>query len=127
MLFRSCIDTLEHLHRMGLRIAIDNFGSGGSSLSNLLRLPIDTLKIDLQFINKLPDNSEYNTIVATMISMGHNLGLRVIAEGVETEAQLAFLKYNDCDEAQGFLLGQPQTSAEIALHLQQRGQPATER
>ncbi len=102
---------LEALHRLGVRIAIDDFGTGHSSLAYLSRFPLDRLKIDASFVQGLGRGSRDETIVATVVEMGHRLGLRVLAEGVETEEQLGCLASFGCDEAQGFLLGRPQ-----ALH-----------
>jgi diguanylate cyclase (GGDEF)-like protein/PAS domain S-box-containing protein len=88
---------------IGVRLAIDDFGTGYSSLSQLKRFPIDTLKIDRSFIRELPDNSEDMAITESIISLGRALGVNVVAEGVETAAQEAFLSSHGCDEIQGFL------------------------
>jgi diguanylate cyclase (GGDEF)-like protein/PAS domain S-box-containing protein len=92
---------------IGVRLAIDDFGTGYSSLSQLKRFPIDTLKIDRSFIRELPDNSEDMAITESIISLGKALGVNVVAEGVETAAQEAFLRSHGCDEIQGFLYSQP--------------------
>jgi diguanylate cyclase (GGDEF)-like protein len=101
------IRVLQELRATGIRIAIDDFGTGYSSLSHLQRLPIDRLKIDRAFITGLTERSEDQVIAAMIINMGHLLNLRVIAEGVETEAQLERLVQMGCDDAQGFLFGRP--------------------
>ena len=99
--------TLERLRSLGIRIALDDFGTGYSSLSRLKHLPIDTLKIDRAFVRNIPEDMNDKAITAAIVSMGHSLGLRVIAEGVETGDQLDFLRAHGCDEVQGYLLGRP--------------------
>jgi diguanylate cyclase (GGDEF)-like protein/PAS domain S-box-containing protein len=95
------------IKKIGVRLAIDDFGTGYSSLSQLKRFPIDTLKIDRSFIRELPDNSEDMAITESIISLGKALGVNVVAEGVETAAQEAFLRSHGCDEIQGFLYSEP--------------------
>jgi EAL domain-containing protein (putative c-di-GMP-specific phosphodiesterase class I) len=92
---------------MGVRLAVDDFGTGYSSLGYLRRFPIDRLKIDRSFIDEVPQSQHDSTITKAIISLAHNLNLNVIAEGVETQAQLAFLAENDCDEIQGYFLSKP--------------------
>jgi diguanylate cyclase (GGDEF)-like protein/PAS domain S-box-containing protein len=99
--------TLEALKQRGIRLLMDDFGTGHSSLSNLRRLPLHAVKIDRSFVADLPGETRARGIVTAIIAMAHQLGLEVIAEGVETEEQLAFLKTEGCDSAQGFLLGRP--------------------
>ena len=98
---------LRGLSQRGIRLLMDDFGTGHSSLSNLRRLPLHAVKIDRSFIADLPDETRARGIVSAIIAMAHELGLEVVAEGVETEAQLAFLKAAGCDSAQGFYLGRP--------------------
>ncbi len=98
---------LAELRQTGLKVAIDDFGTGHSSLSRLQRLPIDRLKIDRSFVTGLVDRPEDQVIVAMIINMGHLLGHRVLAEGVETEHQRDQLRSMGCDEAQGYLFGHP--------------------
>jgi diguanylate cyclase (GGDEF)-like protein/PAS domain S-box-containing protein len=118
-------EVLQQISCMGLRIAIDDFGTGYSSLSYLQRFPASTVKIDRSFIRKLPGSSADRAITTAVISMAHSLGLSVVAEGVETEAQLAQLRELGCDEAQGFLLGRPVPAAALAPTLPRAGvQPA---
>jgi diguanylate cyclase (GGDEF)-like protein/PAS domain S-box-containing protein len=98
---------LNDLRDLGVSLAIDDFGTGYSSLVYLKRLPIDTLKIDKEFIDDLTRDPDDEAITSTIITMGHSLGLNVIAEGVETEAQLNFLREHGCDEIQGHWLSPP--------------------
>jgi len=103
----QAIKTLGELKSMGISIAIDDFGTGYSSLMNLKRLPVDIIKIDRSFISGIAVEKSDETLVSTIISMGHNLGLSVVAEGVETDEQLAFLAERRCEEVQGFYLSEP--------------------
>ena len=98
---------LNELRNIGVSLAIDDFGTGYSSLVYLKRLPIDTLKIDKEFIDDLTRDPDDEAITSTIITMGHSLGLNVIAEGVETEQQLDFLREHGCDEIQGHWLSRP--------------------
>jgi EAL domain-containing protein (putative c-di-GMP-specific phosphodiesterase class I)/GGDEF domain-containing protein len=98
---------LENMQRHNMRIAIDDFGTGYSSLSYLAHLPIDYLKIDRSFILNTPQDEKSKGIVSTIISMGKSLGLKVIAEGVETEEQYEFLKFLGCDQIQGYYFSKP--------------------
>ena len=109
---------LQRLHRMGVKIAIDDFGTGYSSLSYLKRFPADALKIDRSFICGLPGDADDRAITQAVIAMAHALGLKVVAEGVETEEQLGLLRALGCDEAQGYLFGKPMAAAQIATRLQ---------
>lgn len=109
--------TLQHLKALGVQIAIDDFGTGYSSLSNLKRFPIDKLKIDRSFIRDLFANADERSIVSAIIAVAHNLNLKVIAEGVETEQQLAFVKDRGSDGIQGFLLGLPMPAASFEAIL----------
>ncbi|MBI3524343.1 MAG: EAL domain-containing protein [Betaproteobacteria bacterium] len=108
---------LETLKTMGVRLAIDDFGTGYSSLSYLKRFPIDTLKIDKSFVRDLAFDADDATIVSAVIGMGRSLKQRVVAEGVETRDQLAFLRDRQCDEGQGFLFSHPLPAREFALLL----------
>jgi diguanylate cyclase (GGDEF)-like protein/PAS domain S-box-containing protein len=117
---------LDELYSMGLSLAIDDFGTGYSSLSALQKFPISTLKIDQSFVRDAATDADDATIVATIIQMGHGLDLDVIAEGVESARQLAFLRSTSCDYVQGLLFGEPMTAAEFMELLagQRQGAPA---
>lgn len=114
---------LQRLHAMGLHISIDDFGTGYSSLSYLKRFPADQVKIDRAFIRGLPDDRDDIAITQAVIAMAHSLGLRVVAEGVETEAQLGLLRELQCDQAQGYLLGRPMPAEALAQRLQEPQPP----
>ena len=109
-LFLSPDDTsqLVELAERGIRFAIDDFGTGYSSLAYLNRFPFDRIKIDRSFVGEIGQSANAESIIRAIIQLGHSLGKLVLAEGVETEAQLAFLRSAECDQAQGFLLGRPQ-------------------
>jgi len=98
---------LKKLRDQGVQVAIDDFGTGYSSLSYLRRFPVDSLKIDQSFVRQITDSTDETTIVSAIISMGQSLGLRVIAEGVETAEDLAFLRARHCEEAQGYFIARP--------------------
>lgn len=100
-------EALQAIKKLGVRISIDDFGTGYSSLGYLRRFPIDTLKIDRSFIHDIPSTKEDMEIAATIIAMAHNLNLTVLAEGVETEAQLAFLHQHGCELYQGYHFSRP--------------------
>jgi len=104
------VAALEELHEFGVHISMDDFGTGYSSLSYLKRFPIDTIKIDRSFVNDIDVDSDDAEIIHTIITMGHTLNRRIIAEGVETEAQLDVLKAYRCDEIQGFYFSRPLAS-----------------
>ena len=104
---------LAALKRLGVRIAIDDFGTGYSSLSHLRRFPIDTFKIDRSFIASVPDDRTQREIVVTILSLARQLGLHVVAEGVEDERQVAFLAEHGCDSAQGYFFSRPVPAEEI--------------
>jgi EAL domain-containing protein (putative c-di-GMP-specific phosphodiesterase class I) len=100
-------DSLQRLHDLGVRIAIDDFGSGYSSLTYLMNLDVDTLKIDKSFVLAMSNSPQSISIVETIIDLAHVLDLRVVAEGVEEPTNLDALKQHGCDTAQGFLISRP--------------------
>jgi len=116
---QKTIETLMVLRERGIQISVDDFGTGYSSLGYLKRLPINTLKIDRSFVSTVNTNPDDASIAATIIAMAHELNLRVIAEGVENEGQLNFLRERACDEAQGYLFGKPQSSEAFTQQWQQ--------
>ena len=99
--------TLRQLKALGVRIAMDDFGTGYSSLSNLRAFPFDKIKVDRSFVRSIDTNEQAATIVRAVLGLGRGLGLPVLAEGVETEAEMQFLSKELCDEVQGFLFGRP--------------------
>ncbi len=105
--FNRALTTLRLIKALGIRIAMDDFGTGYSSLSNLRAFPFDKIKIDGSFIKSVNSSDQAATIVRAVLGLGRGLGLPVLAEGVETDAELHFLRDERCDEAQGYLLGRP--------------------
>ena len=110
---RGAVDTLRSLHELGISVALDDFGTGYSSLSYLKRFPLDKVKIDRSFVQDLPHDPDSAAITRTIISLGKTLRLKVLAEGVETAEQCAFLLREGCDEAQGYLFSRAVTAEEL--------------
>jgi diguanylate cyclase (GGDEF)-like protein len=112
-------DTLRRLRNMGVRLAMDDFGTGYSALASLSRLPLDRLKIDRSFVRNITRIPEELAIARTIIAIGHQLGLEIVAEGVETAEQASLLKDSGCHIQQGWLFGRPLSSGDIAVMLGQ--------
>ena len=110
---------LQGVTAMGVRVAIDDFGTGHSSLSYLKRFNVDTLKIDRSFVRDTPGDREDSAIAIAVIALAHGLNLRVVAEGVETPEQAAFLREQGCDSMQGYLLSKPLPAARFAQWMTQ--------
>jgi len=113
----GAIATMNKLQSLGVKIAIDDFGTRYNSLINLITLPINTLKIDRYFIHNVANDPQKSAITQALIQMAHNLNLDVVAEGVETEAELAFLRQHNCNYMQGFLFSRPLPPAEFENFL----------
>jgi diguanylate cyclase (GGDEF)-like protein len=123
----QAVQTLCQLRALGTRLSVDDFGTGYSSLSRLNKLPIDEVKIDRSFVTQLEGGDAGRTIVQASVAMAHGLGLRVVAEGIETERQLQILRSMGCDDGQGYLFGRPgspQRVSEFCRDWQSRGERA---
>jgi diguanylate cyclase (GGDEF)-like protein/PAS domain S-box-containing protein len=119
----AAVELLTQLRALGVQLSIDDFGTGYSSLSYLQRFPIDTLKIDRSFVNGMMEKEENTQIVRTIVSLGQNLGMDVIAEGVETEDQLAMLRELECENGQGYLFSSPLEVSQADLYISKFANP----
>ena len=117
----EALKVLRRMGDLGVRLAVDDFGTGYSSLAHLKRFPIDVLKIDQGFIREIPQSADDMAISAAIIAMGQSMGLEVLAEGVETPEQLAFLRSRGCHSYQGYLRSRPVPAAQFAALLQAQG------
>ena len=104
--FENTVETLEKFKEIGVQLSFDDFGTGYTSLSYLKRFPLDILKIDQSFVQGIPMDQDDAAIITAIIVLAHTMGLKVIAEGVETEDQLRYLQSLQCDEMQGFYFSQ---------------------
>ena len=118
--FKAFEPSLQRLKDMGVQISVDDFGTGYSALSYLRNFPVDVIKIDQSLVQHLPFNRQDVAIASSIISLAHNLGIKVVAEGVESTDQLAFLRTQSCTSAQGYLF-QPPVPAQLLEILMRRG------
>src|SRR5208282_2523583 len=116
----AAVATMRQLQALGVQLSIDDFGTGYSSLSALKTFPVARLKIDKSFIRDLADNQSDRAVAAAVISLGQKLNLKVIAEGVETDAQMEFLRANHCDEMQGYHFSKPVPARDLEAFLKTR-------
>jgi EAL domain-containing protein (putative c-di-GMP-specific phosphodiesterase class I) len=113
------VDILTRIRSHGVPIAIDDFGTGYSSLAYLVTLPVDVLKVDRSFVMKMAHDAGYMGLVSTIVSLAHNLDLKVVAEGIETEEEAKLLRLLRCEQGQGYLYSRPVPAGEFAAMLAQ--------
>ena len=118
------VDRLADLHRMGVRMAIDDFGTGYASLAYLRQLPLDIIKIDPSFVAGLGHDDTLTLLTRTVVQVGRELGLRVIAEGIEQPRQLSALREMGCDYGQGFLVARPMAAPGVEALIRTSGEAA---
>lgn len=114
---QDTISTLQKLKKLGLTLSIDDFGTGYSSLSYLKQFPVDVLKVDKDFVKDIPQDQSDMAITSAVLAMAHKLNLKVVAEGIESKAQIEFLKQNQCETGQGYFFSRPQTADKITQLL----------
>lgn len=117
---QTVFETMANLRKQGIGLCLDNFGTGNSSLTELIRYPVDQLKIDRSFIKSTPSGNREAAIAGAIISMAHQLGMTVIANGVESRAHVGFLRRNECDIFQGYLFAEPLSTERVAIALRNR-------
>ncbi|MDX1584706.1 MAG: EAL domain-containing protein, partial [Thermoanaerobaculia bacterium] len=122
----TTIETMSRLKRVGVKLAVDDFGTGYSSLDYLKRFPIDALKLDRTFVKDVDTDHGDAAIATAVIAMAHSLGLKVVAEGVENEAQLGFLRQQRCDQIQGFFYSRALSYPDLRTFLTSGGEEAEE-
>ncbi|HEY6095632.1 MAG TPA: EAL domain-containing protein, partial [Gallionellaceae bacterium] len=120
---QETIETMRMLHSLGIRLAIDDFGTGYSSMSYLKRFPVNTLKLDRSFVKDIETDRSDAAICSATIALAHNLGLEVVAEGVETQRQYDYLKQLGCDMIQGFYFSRPLPVDEAEAYIRARNRP----
>jgi EAL domain-containing protein (putative c-di-GMP-specific phosphodiesterase class I) len=123
----SAAETMRELRALGVTLAIDDFGTGYSCLSNLPQLPFNALKIDRSFVNDLESRSEIKAMVNSLIMLAHNIGMKVIVEGVERNEQLDWIRRFGANEVQGFLMGKPSKDPEAQIQASLNSRTEVER
>ena len=113
--------TIEELSEIGIEMSIDDYGTGYSSLAYVKKLPVNELKIDREFVKNMASSKQDIAIVRSTIELGHNLGMKVVAEGIENQEELDMLKTLGCDHAQGFLISQALSSQELETWVREKG------
>jgi EAL domain-containing protein (putative c-di-GMP-specific phosphodiesterase class I) len=129
VLLETATDSVERalwrLHEAGVAIALDDFGTGYASLTHLKTFPVSWLKLDRTFVSNLEKDKDSAAIVRAVLNLARNIGIRVVAEGVETERQFQFLQRHRCDAAQGFLLSKPMAASRVPYFLSNWGRSPT--
>jgi len=113
----KALTILNQLKTYGVKIAIDDFGTGYSSLSYLIKYPVDIIKIDRSFIKEIGLDESAEALIETILAMANRLDIKVVAEGIETNEQLEYLKLHNCDFAQGYLLGKPMNETDFSAFV----------